>query len=266
MIELQPGKYRRSIVRVWLFTAIGLGLFILYIVAVSFNFLWLFGGMPDLVTLENPKSELASELISQDGKSLGKYFFENRTPVEFDQVSTNVTDALIATEDARFINHSGIDPRSMLRVIKGVLLVKTSSGGGSTLTQQVAKNLFETRSEKFEGFLGKVPLVRTVIVKTKEWILSVTLERKYTKREILMMYLNTVSFGNNTYGIKVAAKTYFDKEPSELDVHEAALLVGMLQNPTLYNPLRFPVNATNRRNITICRRSNPRSFRESRWV
>jgi penicillin-binding protein 1A len=251
MIELQPGKYRRSIVRVWLFTAIGLGLFILYIVAVSFNFLWLFGGMPDLVTLENPKSELASELISQDGKSLGKYFFENRTPVEFDQVSTNVTDALIATEDARFINHSGIDPRSMLRVIKGVLLVKTSSGGGSTLTQQVAKNLFETRSEKFEGFLGKVPLVRTVIVKTKEWILSVTLERKYTKREILMMYLNTVSFGNNTYGIKVAAKTYFDKEPSELDVHEAALLVGMLQNPTLYNPLRFPVNATNRRNTVL---------------
>jgi penicillin-binding protein 1A len=251
MIELQPGKYRRSIIRVWLFTAIGLGLFVFYIVAVSYNFFWLFGGMPDLITLENPKSELASELISQDGKSLGKYFFENRTPVEFDQISKNVTDALVATEDARFTNHSGIDPRSMLRVAKGILLVSSSSGGGSTLTQQVAKNLFETRSEKYEGLLGKIPFVRTVIAKTKEWILSVTLERKYTKKEIMMMYLNTVSFGNNTFGIKVAAKTYFDKEPRDLEVNEAALLVGMLQNPTLYNPLRFPTNATNRRNTVL---------------
>lgn len=251
MIELQPGKYRRSIIRVWLFTAIGLGLFVLYIVAVSYNFFWLFGGMPDLITLENPKSELASELISQDGKSLGKYFFENRTPVEFDQISKNVADALVATEDARFTNHSGIDPRSMLRVAKGILLVSSSSGGGSTLTQQVAKNLFETRSEKYEGLLGKIPFVRTVIAKTKEWILSVTLERKYTKKEIMMMYLNTVSFGNNTFGIKVAAKTYFNREPRDLEVNEAALLVGMLQNPTLYNPLRFPTNATNRRNTVL---------------
>jgi len=251
MIELQPGKYRRSIIRVWLGAAIGLGLFILYIVAVSFNFFWLFGGMPDLITLENPKSELASELLSEDGKSLGKYFFENRTPVEFDQISKNVTDALIATEDARFINHSGIDPRSMLRVAKGILLANSSSGGGSTLTQQVAKNLFETRSEKYEGFLGKIPFVRTVIAKTKEWILSVTLERKYTKTEIMMMYLNTVSFGNNSFGIKTASKTYFGKEPNDLEVNEAALLVGMLQNPTLYNPLRFPTNALNRRNTVL---------------
>lgn len=251
MIELQPGKYRRSIIRVWLGAAIGLGLLILYILAVSFNFFWLFGGMPDLMTLENPKSELASELLSEDGKSLGKYFFENRTPVEFDQISKNVTDALVATEDARFINHSGIDPRSMLRVAKGILFLNSSSGGGSTLTQQVAKNLFETRSEKYEGFLGKIPVIRTVIAKTKEWILSVTLERKYTKREIMMMYLNTVSFGNNSFGIKVASKTYFDKEPSDLTVNEAALLVGMLQNPTLYNPLRFPANAINRRNTVL---------------
>ncbi|MDQ6480833.1 transglycosylase domain-containing protein [Dyadobacter sp. LHD-138] len=251
MIELQPGKYRRSIKRVWLFTLLGPGLFVFYIVAVSYNFFWLFGGMPDLITLENPKSELASELISEDGKSLGKYFFENRTPVEFDQISSKVTDALIATEDARFINHSGIDPRSMLRVAKGILLASSSSGGGSTLTQQVAKNLFETRSEKYKGLLGKIPFVRTVIAKTKEWILSITLERKYTKKEIMMMYLNTVSFGNNTFGIKVAAKTYFNKEPLDLEVNEAALLVGMLQNPTLYNPLRFPTNATNRRNTVL---------------
>ena len=239
MLEFQPGKYRRTIIRLWRTIGIGLGLFILYIVAVSFNFFWLFGGMPDLKTLENPKSELASELISEDGKSLGKYFFENRTQIDISQISPNLIDALVATEDARFVNHSGIDPRSLLRVFKGVVSGNSSSGGGSTLTQQVAKNLFNTRSEEFEGLLGKIPLVRIVIAKTKEWVLAVILERKYTKQEIMQMYLNTVSFGNNTYGIKVAAKTYFNKEAWDLNVNEAALLVGMLQNPTLFNPLRL---------------------------
>jgi penicillin-binding protein 1A len=251
MIELQPGKYRRSIIRLWRFVGLGLGLIIFYIVAVSFNFFWLFGGMPDLKTLENPKSELASELISEDGKSLGKYFFENRTPIEIGQISPRLLEALLATEDARFVNHSGIDPRSLLRVVKGVVSGNSSSGGGSTLTQQVAKNLFQTRSEKYRGLLGHIPLVRTVISKTKEWVLSVILERKYTKQEILKMYLNTVSFGNNTYGIKVAAKTYFNKEAWDLNVPESAVLVGMLQNPTLYNPLRFPTNTLNRRNTVM---------------
>lgn len=251
MLELQSGKYRRTIVRLWRYAALGLGLFILYIVAVSFNFFWLFGPMPDLKTLENPKSEVASELISEDGKSIGKYFFENRAPVEFDQVSPRLIEALLATEDARFVKHSGIDLRSLFRVAKGVVTGNSGSGGGSTLTQQVAKNLFQTRSERYRGLLGQIPLVRTVIAKTKEWVLSVILERKYTKREILMMYLNTVSFGNNTYGAKVAARTYFNKDTWNLDVHEAALLVGMLQNPTLYNPLRFPANALNRRNTVL---------------
>jgi penicillin-binding protein 1A len=251
MIELQPGKYRRSIIRLWRFVGLGLGLIVFYIVAVSFNFFWLFGGMPDLKTLENPKSELASELISEDGKSLGKYFFENRTPIEIGQISPNLLEALVATEDARFVNHSGIDPRSLLRVVKGVVSGNSSSGGGSTLTQQVAKNLFQTRSEKYRGVLGHLPLVKTVISKTKEWVLSVILERKYTKQEILKMYLNTVSFGNNTYGIKVAAKTYFNKEAWDLNVPESAVLVGMLQNPTLYNPLRFPTNTINRRNTVM---------------
>lgn len=251
MFEFQPGKYRSSIIRLWRFAAIGLGLFILYIVAVTFNFFWLFGPMPDLKTLENPQSEVASELISEDGKSLGKYFFENRAPVEFDQVSPNLIEALLATEDARFVKHSGIDLRSLFRVAKGVLTGNTGSGGGSTLTQQVAKNLFQTRSERYRGALGSIPLVRTVIAKTKEWILAVILESKYTKREIMMMYLNTVSFGNNTYGLKVAARTYFNKDTWDLDIHEAALLVGMLQNPTLYNPNRFPTNALNRRNTVL---------------
>lgn len=251
MVEFQPGKYRRSIIRLWRFVAISLGLFIFYLVAVSVNLFWLFGGMPDLVTLENPKSELASELVSEDGKSLGKYISQNRTPIEYDQVSHNLIEALIATEDARFLNHSGVDPRSLARVLKGLLTANSSAGGGSTLTQQVAKNLFETRSEKYRGLLGQIPLIRTVIAKTKEWMLSVVLERKYTKQEIMMMYLNTVSFGNNTYGIKVASRTYFDKEPWDLEVPEAALLVGMLQNPTLYNPLRLPTNALNRRNTVL---------------
>lgn len=251
MIELQPGKYRRNIIRLWRLLGLILGLFIFYLIAVSINLFWLFGGMPDLVTLENPKSELASELISEDGKSLGKYIFKNRSPIEYDQVSHNLVDALIATEDARFLNHSGIDPRSLARVAKGLLTANSGAGGGSTLTQQVAKNLFETRSEKYRGLLGKVPVVRTVIAKTKEWILSVILERKYTKQEIMMMYLNTVSFGNNTYGVKVASRTYFDKDPWELNVPEAALIVGMLQNPTLYNPLRFPANALKRRNTVL---------------
>ena len=252
MFELQPGKYRRKIIRVWRFLGLVLGIFLFYLIAVSVNLFWLFGGMPDLATLENPKSEQASEMISEDGKSLGKYFlYENRTPVEYEQVSHNLIEALIATEDARFLNHSGIDPRSLARVAKGVITANSGAGGGSTITQQVAKNLFETRSEKYRGFLGQIPVVRTVIAKTKEWILSVILERKYTKHEIVMMYLNTVSFGNNTYGIKVAAKTYFNKEPWELNVTEAALLVGMLQNPTLYNPLRFPLNALKRRNTVL---------------
>lgn len=251
MIELQPGKYRQDIIRIWQIAAGFIGLILFYIFAVSFNLFWLFGGMPDLKTLENPKSQLASELISEDGQSLGKYFYENRANIEFDQVSPLLIKALIATEDARFVKHPGIDIRSLLRAFKGILTGKSSSGGGSTLTQQVAKNLFETRSEKYKGLLGSIPFVKTVISKTKEWILAVTLERKYTKQEIMMMYLNTVSFGNNTYGIKVASKTYFNKEAWNLDAHEAALLVGMLQNPTFWNPLRFPDRALVRRNTVL---------------
>lgn len=251
MINFQPGQYRRTIIRIWKITGISLGLLVFFIIAVRVNLFWLFGGMPDLAMLENPQSELASELISEDGKSLGKYFSENRVRVEFDQLSPHLINALIATEDARFRNHSGIDGRSMLRVAKGIFTGNSSSGGGSTITQQVAKNLFETRSKKYRGFLGKVPLVGTVIMKTKEWMLAVILERKYTKNEIMMMYLNTVSFGNNTYGIKVASKSYYDKEPLDLTVPEAALLVGMLQNPSLHNPRRRPGNATRRRNVVM---------------
>lgn len=250
MLELASGPYRTLIKRLWRYALIGLALLVFYIFAVSYNFLWLFGGMPSLKALENPQSEVASELYSEDGVILGKYYTENRTPIEITQVSPNVISALIATEDARFTRHSGIDPRSLFRAVSGILPFG-GKGGGSTLTQQTAKNLFETRAEKYRGWLGHIPLVSTVISKTKEWILAVRLERNYTKQEILMMYLNTVSFGNNTYGIKTATKTYFGKEPWQLNVEEGALLVGMLQNPSLYNPRTHEERAIQRRNVVL---------------
>ncbi|GAB4017954.1 penicillin-binding protein 1A [Spirosoma koreense] len=253
MFELAPGRYRNIIRNIWRFSLLGIFLLIFYVLAVSYNFLWLFGGMPSLKALENPKSEEASEIYTEDYQLLGKYYVENRTPVEISQVSPNVTSALLATEDARFIKHSGIDPRSLFRAVSGLLTFKdaSSSGGGSTLTQQTAKNLFDTRQEELKGVLGHVPVVSLIISKTKEWILAVRLERNYTKQEVMMMYLNTVSFGNNTYGIKTAAKTYFSKEPWNLNVEEAALLVGMLKNPTLYNPRLFEDRARDRRNVVL---------------
>ena len=253
MIEFQSGKFRKLILRYWRWALFFVALVVAYPIAVNNNFFWAFGGMPDLKALENPQSEEASEILTADGKSLGKYFIENRTPVEFDQLSPNIIKALVATEDARFLDHSGIDPRSLGRVLQGVLTGKTgSSGGGSTLTQQLAKNLFEIRTdEKYKGWLHNLPVVRTVVNKTKEWILSVRLERNYTKQEIMAMYLNTVSFGNNTYGVKVAAKTYFNKEPWQVRLEEAAMLVGMLQNPSRYNPRLFKERALTRRNVVL---------------
>ncbi|WP_018621715.1 penicillin-binding protein 1A [Spirosoma luteum] len=253
MIDFAPGKFRTIIKNLWRFSLLGILALVLYVLAVSYNFLWLFGGMPSLKALENPKSEEASEVYTADNQLLGKYYSENRTPIEISQVSPNVTSALLATEDARFVKHAGIDPRSLFRAVSGMLTFRdaSSSGGGSTLTQQTAKNLFDTRREELRGPLGNVPLLGLVIAKTKEWILAVRLERNYTKQEVMMMYLNTVSFGNNTYGIKTAAKTYFSKEPWALNVEEAALLVGMLKNPTLYNPRLYEDRTRDRRNVVL---------------
>ncbi|QKZ12447.1 penicillin-binding protein 1A [Spirosoma sp. KUDC1026] len=253
MSIFSPGTYRPFIKTLWQLTLTGIVMLVLYVLAVSYNFLWLFGGMPSLKALENPKSEEASEVYTADNQLLGKYYVENRTPIDISQVSPNVTSALLATEDARFIKHAGIDPRSLFRAVGGLVTFKdaSSSGGGSTLTQQTAKNLFDTRREELRGPLGNVPLLGLVIAKTKEWILAVRLERNYTKQEVMMMYLNTVSFGNNTYGIKTAAKTYFSKEPWQLSVEEAALLVGLLKNPTLYNPRLFEERARERRNVVL---------------
>lgn len=252
MIEFLPGKYHKIIRRIYLYTFGALGLGILYILAVSFNLFYLFGSMPSLKALENPKSEVASEVLSADNQAIGKYFLENRTPVEFNQLSPNIVKALMSIEDARFSQHSGIDPRSLFRAIFGVFTFNSGSGGGSTLTQQLAKNLFELRQdEKYKGLLHHVPVVRMVVIKTKEWITAINLERRYTKQEIMTMYLNTVSFGSNAYGIRSATRTFFSKEPWEVNVEEAAVLMGMLQNPSRYNPRFHPQSALTRRNTVL---------------
>ncbi len=240
----------------WIAFAVGLLLVPLYVFTVKINFLDLYGGMPSLRELDNPEDELSSELYSADGLLLGKYYLpnSNRTPVFYKDLSDDMVNALLSAEDIRFEDHPGIDLRSVLRAASGVLTFR-SLGGGSTLTQQLAKNLFDTRGiedkEKYKGALSDVKGLGLVIAKTKEWILSVILESKYTKEEILAMYLNTIPFGNNSFGVKVAAKTYFNTSTDSLTIPEAAILVGLANAPTRFNPRRFPERAINKRNRII---------------
>lgn len=241
--------YKKVVIWLWALFLAFLVFFPLFIYTVSINFLNLYGGMPSLQALENPENDLSSELYSADGMVLGKYFRENRSQVDYEDLSPNLVNALICTEDYRFEKHSGIDLRSLSRVLFRSIILGQDAGGGSTLTQQLAKNLFKTR--EFEGLLTDLPLIKTVIVKTKEWIVAVKLEKSYTKKEILSMYLNTVDFSSNAYGIKVAAKTYFNKSTDSLNIQEAAMLAGMLQRPTAYNPANYPENAFNRRNTVL---------------
>lgn len=247
-IELEPGTYQKLIAKIWRFSKWGFFGFIVYLIAVNFNLFWLFGRMPSWQELENPKSNIASEIISSDGKVIGKFFYENRSPVEFSQLSPHLINALIATEDVRFTVHSGIDARSMIRVFAGIL-TGSRKGGGSTISQQLAKNLYRLREDDYyKGPLHKIPLIRSLVIKTKEWITAVKLERRYTKQEIMTMYLNTIEFSSGALGIKSAAKTYFSKEPSDLTLEEAAVLVGMIQNPSRFNPKLREEKSRARRN------------------
>ncbi len=209
---------------------------ILYLTSTGF-----FGDLPSFEELENPKSNLATEIISSDGVVLGKYFFENRSNVKFEDISPNMVNALIATEDIRFYKHSGIDVRALVRAIKG-LVTSQSSGGASTITQQLAKMLFTKKPAS--GF-------ERIMQKFKEWIIAVKLERQYTKEEILTMYLNKFDFINNAVGIKSAAQIYFNTNPSELSIEESAVLVGMLKNPSFYNPNRRLLKTQERRNVVL---------------
>ncbi|NVJ47522.1 MAG: transglycosylase domain-containing protein [Cytophagia bacterium] len=237
---------------------VGFALFIIgfptYIWAVSNNLNNWFGSLPSYSQLENPEQNLTSLLFTADGVQLGSgYYRDNRNPVTYDELGDNLVHALLAAEDIRFNSHSGIDLESMFRVAFGVVTF-SPKGGGSTISQQLAKNLFNTRVIKAEdrGKLeGKSGFLDQLIYKTKEWILSVRLERSYTKEEIMAMYYNTVEFGNNAYGIKSAAKTYFNKLPSELTVPEAAVLAGMQKGVTTYRPDINPENSKSRRNIVM---------------
>jgi len=208
--------------------------------------------MPSLEQLENPTSEVASELYTADGMLLGKYFRENRSPVEYEQLSPNLINALTATEDVRFDEHSGIDLTGLMRVLVKSIFLRQSAGGGSTISQQLAKNLFQTRGPKYEGTLAKKnKYLRLLINKTKEWITAVHLEKSYTKKEIMTMYLNTVDFGSNSFGIKVASKTFFNTSPDSLTIPQAAVLVGVLRAPTDFSPVLHPDSSLNRRNTVF---------------
>jgi penicillin-binding protein 1A len=236
---------------IWLVFAAGTIGFILFIWAVSVNFLGLFGELPDFKALENPTTEVASELYSSDGILLGSYFRENRSPVTYNELSPNLINALIATEDVRFEKHSGIDLQSMGRVLFKSIILRQSAGGGSTLSQQTAKNLFKTRNLESQGTLSRVPGLRMLVIKTKEWIVAAKLEKAYTKDEILTLYLNTSEFGSNAYGIKTASKTFFNKNPNELNIQESAVLVGLFKAPTYYSPVFNPDNSLRRRNTVL---------------
>lgn len=196
-----------------------------------------------------PELNVSSELYTADSVLLGRYYKQDRDPVPFDSISENITNALIATEDVRFYKHHGVDFVGLFGGI--VSTISGSDRGASTITQQLAKNLYRTRYKDAQGLLGKIPGVGLLVTKYKEWMTAFKLESKYSKEEIMTMYLNTVSFSNNAYGIKSASIRYFDKLPSEVTVNEAAVLVGMLKGTTLYNPIRNPKNALARRNTVL---------------
>ncbi len=241
----------KTIKYLWIAFLGGLVLFILFVWMVSINFLGLFGSLPDFKALENPDSELASELYSADGLLLGTYARENRSPVTYEELSPNLVNALISTEDERFEDHSGIDLQAMIRVFVKSILLGQDAGGGSTLSQQTAKNLFKTRTDASQGILSSIPGLRMLIIKTKEWIVATQLEKAYTKNEILTLYLNTSEFGSNAYGIKTAARTFFNKTPDTLNIQEAAVLVGLFKAPTYYSPVFNPENSLRRRNTVL---------------
>jgi len=234
-------KFHFSIKRFWL---IYTSIFFFFVLLFFFLSMGWLGFMPKFEDLENPKSNLASEVISADQQLLGKYFIENRSNIHYQELSPHLINALIATEDARFMEHSGVDTRSLFRVLgKTIIGRQRNSGGGSTITQQLAKNLFHREKHSF--------FLLTILTKLKEWIVAAKLERNYSKEEILAMYLNTVDFGNNSFGIKSAARTYFNKSTDSLKVEEAALLIGLLKAPSYYSPIKNHDNAMKRREVVL---------------
>lgn len=238
MSKKKSTNFRKYVKRFWILTLSGLGSIILIFLLASWG---VFGALPTFEELENPQKNLATEVISADGVTLGKYAYQNRTPVGFKDLPDNLVKALVATEDERFYEHSGIDFKGTARAV-----IKLGKGGGaSTITQQLAKNLFN------KG--GSSNTLKRLTQKVKEWIVAVKLERQYTKNEIIAMYLNTQGFLFNAVGIRSASRIYFGKEPKDLDLQESAILVAMLKNPRQYNPHRevSKRKSLNRRNVVF---------------
>ncbi|HNV95203.1 MAG TPA: biosynthetic peptidoglycan transglycosylase, partial [Bacteroidales bacterium] len=232
----QDSSIKKWIKVIWILFSVPIIFIILFFYLISQGYL---GYMPSFEEMENPKNQLATEIISSDGVVLGTYFKENRTPVKFNEISPNVVNALIATEDARFYKHSGVDLRAIGRVILGT----GKKGGGSTLSQQLAKMLFPR--EDFSNPIKKV------IRKLREWVMAIKLEKRYTKEEIITMYLNKFDFLNLAVGIKSASKVYFSTTPDSLKIEQAAMLIGMCKNPSLFNPLRREQQTIERRNVVL---------------
>ncbi|MFM9989371.1 penicillin-binding protein 1A [Flavobacterium sp.] len=235
-LNTRKPDYSQYVKKFWKYFFIAFGGILLFFLFASWG---LFGSMPSFSELENPESNLATEIISADGVTLGKFYNENRTPIKYKDLPKHLVDALISTEDERFREHSGIDGKRTL----SATLSLGRRGGASTLTQQLAKLLFHGEGSKFLPF--------RMIQKVKEWIIAIRLERQYTKDEIIAMYLNKADFINTAVGIRSASKVYFAKEPKQLTVDEAAMLVGMLKNPSLFNPLRREEKVRERRNVVL---------------
>jgi len=227
----------------------GLAFFLILLLAVDINFLWLFGRSPKISELKDPEMSITSSIYSSDGKLIGTLFTENRTVAEFSDLPQNLIDALVATEDVRFYEHNGIDFKATLAAIWST--AKGDKRGGSTITQQLVKNLFKTRKDYSRGLLGHIPGLSTAISKLKEWINALKIEFYYSKNDILIMYFNTVDFGNHAYGINSASSIYFSKIPAQLKTPESALLVGLLKAPSYYSPVSRPERAIKRRNQVI---------------
>lgn len=224
-------------------------LFVLYLFIVDINFLWLFGKSPGLSSISKPSQSEASIIYTADGEILGKYFRENRTPVKYEEISPKLIKTLISTEDERFYQHFGIDFQGVFAAIKD--MTKGRSRGASTITQQLVKNMYKTRNMYSTGLFGYIPGLKLVVAKTKEWTTAIKIELFYNKKEILTMYLNTVDFGSNAFGIHTAAKTFFNTTPSKLNYEQSATLVGLLKATTSYSPIAHPKRSKERRNVVL---------------
>ena len=222
---------------------------VLALAAVDVNFLWLFGRSPGFKEIQNPVTKEASEIFSSDSVLMGRYFNENRSPVKYEEISPILIRTLIATEDERFYLHHGVDIPGLFAALKDI--IQGNGRGASTITQQLAKNLFRVRTQYSTGLIGRIPGLKILVQKAKEWIVATKLEITFSKEEILTMYLNTVDFGSNAFGIKTAARKYFGTTPHDLTYEQAATLVGLLKATSSYNPRRHPVRSTERRNIVL---------------